>query len=125
MKTMRYVKAALLSASAGAAAIVLTLGTTSAGEFDGVTLRVGTWDGSGRKVQEDYIVPQLAAKGMKIEFVTASPYDNQAKLVAARGRDAPIDVMEAGEPLMPSIKEGNYAAKIDLGLVPNKANMPS
>tara|TARA_B100000029_G_scaffold397955_1_gene396350 strand:- start:357 stop:485 length:129 start_codon:yes stop_codon:yes gene_type:complete len=42
MKTMRYVKAALLSASAGAAAIVLTLGTTSAGEFDGVTLRVGT-----------------------------------------------------------------------------------
>ena len=125
MKAMNYVKAALLGASASVTVIVLSLGTASAGEFDGVTLRVGTWGGSWRKVQEDYIVPQLAAKGLTIEFVTSSPHDNLAKLVAARGKDVPIDMMEVGEPLMPLVNEGKYAAKIDLGLVPNKANMPA
>ena len=100
-------------------------GAVAAGEFDGVTLRVGTWGGSWRKVQEDHIVPQLVAKGLTIEFVTASPHDNLAKLVAARGRDVPIDLMEVGEPLLPSIAEGNFAAKIDHDLVPNKANMPA
>ena len=125
MKTLNYMKAALLGASAGATAIALSLGMASAGEFDGVTLRVGTWGGSWRKVQEDYIVPQLAAKGMKIVFVTASPNDNLAKLVAARGQAVPIDVMEVGEALMPSIAEGKFASKIDLSLVPNKANMPA
>ena len=124
MKALNYVKAAALFASVGATVIALSLGTASAGEFDGVTLRVGTWGGSWRKVQEDYIVPQLAAKGMKIEFQTSSPHDNLAKLVAARGRDVPIDVMEVGEALMPLIDEGKYATKIDLGLVSNKAHMP-
>ncbi len=125
MQIMNYVKAAIVGASAGAMAIVLFPGAVAAGEFDGMTLRVGTWGGSWRKVQEDHVVPQLVAKGMKIEFVTASPHDNLAKLVAARGRDVPIDVMEVGEPLLPSIAEGNFAAKIDHDLVPNKANMPA
>ena len=57
MKAMNYVKAALLGASASVTVIALSLGTASAGEFDGVTLRVGTWGGSWRKVQEAYIVP--------------------------------------------------------------------
>ena len=125
MKILNHLKAAILGTSASVTVIALSLGTASAGEFDGVTLRVGTWGGSWLKVQEDYIVPQLAAKGMKIEFVTSSPHDNLAKLVAAHGKDIPIDMMEVGEPLMPMIREGNYAAKIDLNLVPNKAHMPS
>ncbi len=125
MKRSKIVTAVAVGASLGAAAIAFSPGTASAGEFDGMTLRVGTWGGSWRKVQEDHIVPQLTAKGLKIEFVTASPHDNLAKLVAARGRDVPIDVMEVGEPLLPAIAEGGYAAKIDHGLVPNKAHMPS
>ena len=126
MKRLKYLKSAILGASAGATVIALSLGTAVAGEFDGVTLVVGTWGGSWAQVQKDYIVPQLAAKGMKIEFQTASPNDNIAKLVAAKGRgDAPIDVMEVGAPLMPLIEEGKFAAKIDLGLVPNKAHMPA
>ena len=125
MKRSNYLKSALMGASVGATVIALSLGTASAGEFDGVTLVVGTWGGSWAQVQKDYIVPQLAAKGMKIEFVTASPHDNLAKLVAARGRDVPIDVMEVGEALMPLIDEGKFASKIDLGLVSNKANMPA
>ena len=125
MKRLNYLKATLLGAAVGATAIALSLGTAVAGEFDGVTLVVGTWGGSWKKVQEDYIVPQLVAKGMKIEFVTSSPHDNLAKLVAARGRDVPIDVMEVSEALVPAIEEGKFAAKIDHSLVPNKANMPA
>ena len=126
MKRSNYFKTALMGASVGATVIALSLGTASAGEFDGVTLVVGTWGGSWAQVQKDYIVPQLAAKGLKIEFQTASPNDNIAKLVAAKGRgDVPIDVMEVGAPLMPLIDEGKFAAKIDLGLVPNKAYMPA
>ena len=125
MKRSSTFKTILAGASLSAAAGALSLGAASAGEFDGMTLRVGTWGGSWRKVQEDHIVPQLAARGLKIEYVTASPHDNLAKLVAARGRDVPIDVMEVGEPLLPSIAEGDYAARIDHGLVPNKAHMPA
>ena len=126
MKRSNCLKTALMGASVGATVIALSLGTAVAGEFDGVTLRVGTWGGSWKQVQVDYIVPQLAAKGMKIEFVTAGPNDNIAKLVAAKGRgDVPIDVMEVGAPLIPLIEEGKFAAKIDHSLVPNKADMPA
>ena len=62
MKARNYMKAALLGASASVAVIALSIGSASAGEFDGVTLRVGTWGGSWRKVQEDYIVPSLPLK---------------------------------------------------------------
>lgn len=115
----------LLGGAAGAVLLTLSGGSAVAGEFDDVTLRVGTWGGSWRKVQEEYIVPQLTAKGMNIEFVTASPHDNLAKLVAARGRDVPIDVMEIGEALLPLIEEGKFNSDIDLGLVPNKASVPA
>lgn len=123
MKRWKSIGLAQFGAAAGGLLLMLSSGQVTAGEFDGVTLRVGTWGGSWRKVQEDYIVPQLAAKGMQIQFVTASPNDNLAKLVAARGRDVPFDVMEVGEAIVPLIEEGKFNSKIDLDLVPNKSSM--
>ena len=79
-------------------AAVLTLGvafatSSSAGEFDGVTLKVATWGGSWKANIENKIMPKFEAMGGKIEFVTGSPQSNLAKLIAGRGK-APFDVME-------------------------------
>ena len=73
-------------------AAVLTLGvafatSSTAGEFDGVTLKVATWGGSWKKNIETKIVPKFEAMGGKIEFVTGSPQSNLAKLIAEQVYD--------------------------------------
>ena len=66
-----------------AVGIVSAVATSAtAGEFDGVTLKVATWGGSWKENMEKVIVPKFEALGGKIEFVTGSPASSFAKLVA-------------------------------------------
>src|SRR6185369_11317408 len=62
--------------------------------LDGTTVRVATWGGSWRDALHQLIGARLEAQGAKLEYVLANPTENFAKLVAARGREAPFDVME-------------------------------
>ena len=59
----------------------------TAGELDGVTLRVGSWGGSWQKIQRELIATKLEAMGAKVEFVKGNPSANLAKLIAARGAE--------------------------------------
>ena len=89
-----------------------------AGQFDGVTLRVGTWGGSWKANMEELIVPKFEAEGGKIEFVTGSPQANFAKLVAARG-NAPFDLMEVLDAQVADMLELDYLQNLDLSKIPN------
>ncbi len=95
-----------------------------AGQFDGVTLRLGTWGGSWKANIVERIVPKFEALGGKIEFVTGSPQANLAVVVAARGR-APFDVMEIMDAQVDSVMEGGFIQKIDLSKIPNKKHIAS
>ncbi len=111
-----------LLAAATVAITGLAAGTAFAGQFDGVTLRVGTWGGSWKANIEELIIPKFEAMGGKIEFVTGSPQANFAKLVAARG-NAPFDIMEILDAQVTDFKAAGYLQKIDLDKIPNKQHI--
>jgi putative spermidine/putrescine transport system substrate-binding protein len=60
----------------------------------GVTLRVGCYGGAFTDAAAKYAAaPFTARTGIKIEWVNGNPSDHLAKLIAARGRPAPYDVV--------------------------------
>lgn len=87
--------------------------------FEGVTLRVATFGGPWRDDQVKYIAPKLEAMGAKVEYVIGSPQDNLAKLIAARGREAPFDVFEILDAQFDTVLEGGFLAPVDYNIVKN------
>lgn len=87
--------------------------------FDGVTLRVGTWGGTNRDALKEHAAVELEKRGGKVEFVIGSPQDNFAKIVAARGRDVPMDAFEILGSLLPEVAGRNLLAPL------NHANLPN
>lgn len=78
------------------AMLSLTHANAYAQDFNGVTLRVGTYGGTWRDAVDKYVGKKLEEKGIRIEYVLGNPADNFAKIIAARGQHPPIDVMEIG-----------------------------
>jgi spermidine/putrescine-binding protein len=95
------------------------------GPLDGVTLRVGTWGGPWRDIEKELLAPKIEAQGGRVEFVTGSPQQNLAKLIAARGGAPPFDVMEVTDGELPRMIEGGFTQPIDLGAVPNLKDLPA
>ncbi len=93
--------------------------------LEGTTVRVATWGGSWRDSLQTLIGTKLEAMGAKVEYVIGNPLENFAKLVAARGREAPFDVMEVGpEILFTMIREG-FLQKINTAGVPHSKGLPA
>ena len=88
--------------------------------LDGVTLRVATWGGGHRDFIKEKVAPELEKRGAKVEFVAGSPAENLSKLIAARGRPAPFDVVEMIDSVVPDFVEGGFLQKINLDSIPNK-----
>lgn len=116
----------MTAAAVAVAGVLGTLSATGVGDgawagerFKGQVLRVGTWGGKWGDFQKEIIAPKIEAEGGKVEYVLASTQDNIAKLVAARGREVPIDVLEILDALMPTFSRENLLQKIDLSQVPN------
>lgn len=99
--------------------------SASAGELDGKTLRLGTWGGSWRDSLDQVIGKQLAGRGATIDYVLGSPAANLAKLVAARGREAPMDSMEGAPDLAPSMISARLITKLDYEKLPNAKGLLS
>ena len=110
-KTVRNTLAGLMLA-------MLISPSAFAGQFDGVTLRVGTWGGLWKDNQVENIVSKFEAEGGKVEFVTGSPAANFAKIVAARGQ-APFDVVEILAAQVKDYHELEVLHPLDLSLIPN------
>ena len=91
--------------AAALAALVVAAPVAAEGRFEGVTLTVGTFGGSWKDRLEEYMTPKFEAEGGKIEFITGNPRNLLSKLIAARGQDAPMDVIEIVEstPLVKTI----------------------
>ena len=111
IKTVRNTLAGLMLA-------VLISPSAFAGQFDGVTLKVGTWGGLWKENQVENIVSKFEAEGGKVEFVTGSPAANFAKIVAARGQ-APFDVVEILAAQVKDYHELEVLHPLDLSLIPN------
>lgn len=96
----------------------------SAQKMDGTTLRIATWGGSWRDAVDAQIGKKLEAMGVKVQYIIGNPADNLAKLIAARGREAPFDVMESSPELMQTLVKGGFVQKINLTNIPNAKGLP-
>ncbi len=91
--------------------------------FDGTTLRVATWGGTWRDALHEVIGKELEKRGAKVEYVLGNPADSFAKLIAARGRDIPFDVMEIGDPQKPQLVEGQFLEALNVANLPNSGDL--
>lgn len=108
---------------AGAVITALLATTVQAQDFSGVTLRIGTWGGPWKESQEELIASKFAELGGTIEFVTGSPQANMSKLFAARGQEAPIDMIEMLDATLPIMVANDLLEPIDLSKVPNTSSL--
>jgi putative spermidine/putrescine transport system substrate-binding protein len=106
-----------------AAALWLSPTAEAQQRFSGVTLRVATYGGGWDKAVHDFAGVQLEQQGLKIEYITGTPRDNLAKLIAAKGRAAPFDVVEMADNTWVDTYEGGFLQKIDLNRIPNKKDL--
>ena len=112
-------------AAAFAAIAIAASPAVAEGRFDGVTLTVGTFGGSWKDRIAEYIAPKFEAEGGKLEFITGNPRNLLSKLIAARGQDAPMDVVEIAESTWADLKEGDFVAKYNKDNIPNLAGLDS
>lgn len=110
-------------AAAGFGALAAPAVRAQTPRFDGVTLRVATFGGGWDRAVHKYAGVKLEALGAKVEYVTAPPRDNLAKLIAAKGRPAPFDVVEMGDLTWVDTYDAGFLQKIDLANVPNRRDL--
>lgn len=97
--------------------------TAQTPRFDGVTLRVATFGGGWDKAVHKYAGVKIEELGGKVDYVTAPPRDNLAKLIAAKGRPAPFDVVEMGDLTWVDTFDAGFLQKINLANIPNRADL--
>jgi putative spermidine/putrescine transport system substrate-binding protein len=93
--------------------------------LEGTTLRIATWGGSWRDTMHSLMGARLEAMGAKVEYVLANPSENFAKLVAARGREVPFDVMEATPEILSTMMREGFVQKIDAGKIASARGLPA
>jgi putative spermidine/putrescine transport system substrate-binding protein len=103
--------------------IAASAGSASAGQFDGVTVRIGTFGGKWRDIVESYVSKAFEREGGKIEYVLGQPANNMAKLIAARGQEPPFDILETMDNFLPQLGAGDFTEKLDLAQLPNLAQL--
>ena len=99
--------------------IAAATGPASAGQFDGVTVRIATFGGKWRDIVDAYVTKAFEKEGGKIEYVQGQPANNMAKLIAARGHEPPFDLFETMDNFLPQLAAGNFTEPLDLTQVPN------
>ncbi len=120
---IRIVQAAMQVASAAALALTVSSAQAQAKPFDGVTLRVGTYGGPWSEAVHSNVGKKLEAMGAKVEYVIGNPAENFSKVVAARGRAAPIDVMEIGPAERLAMTRNDFLEDLPAAKIPNLAKL--
>ena len=118
-------KLTVLAAAAGAF-MMTAPGPASAGHLAGQEIKVCTWGGSWRDIQRDNVVTKegaMESHGAKVVYVTGSPQDNLAKLIAARGA-AVCDVIEILDATWDQMVELDFVVdELDFSLIPNAKHL--
>ena len=119
MKTLEGLAAALvLLAGVAVAPSALAQIEPPAKPFD-VTLRVATFPGTWTAAIRKEIGAALTKAGITLEFVGGNSSEFLAKLVTARGRSVPFDVIEIGDDTYPDFRAADFLEKIDHAKIPN------
>jgi putative spermidine/putrescine transport system substrate-binding protein len=85
-----------------------------------VTLKVATFGGHAGDVEQGYVGDRMTRMtGVKIEWTHGNPSDFFAKMMAARGREAPFDVVLLDDAVQDAAIRAGVLAKLDPALVPN------
>jgi putative spermidine/putrescine transport system substrate-binding protein len=115
----------VLASLVGALAVLAAGWVVSAQEarLDGATLRVATWGGSWRDAIHETIGKELERRGAKVEYVIGNPRDSLNKLIAARGREVPFDVMELDDGTKPQLLEGQFLEELNYASLPNSRDL--
>lgn len=87
--------------------------------FEGVTLRVGTYGGAWGDAVKSNVGAKMEAMGAKVEYVIGNPAENFSKIVAARGRAVPIDVMEIGPAERQAMSRNGFLEEIPAAKITN------
>ena len=93
----------------------------AAQRFDSVTLRVATYGGPWKDGMQALLGAEMEKLGGKIEFVTGPPSAHLAKLIVARGKVPPFDLMEVDEPAAPQFMKADVLQKYDVSKRPTAA----
>src|SRR5215475_7294924 len=89
-----------------------------------VTLKVATFGGHAGDVEKGYVGDRMTRMtGVKIEWTHGNPSDFLAKMLAARGREAPFDVVLLDDAVQDAAIKAGALAKLDPALVPNLSEL--
>ena len=89
-----------------------------------VTLKVATFGGHSGEVEKSYVGDRMTREtGVKIEWTHGNPSDFFAKMLAARGRQPPFDVVLLDDAVQDAAIRAGVVAKLDPALVPNLNNL--
>lgn len=104
-----------------AAAIgVLLMTATGQGRADDFTLKVANYGGVFTAAQKKYAGDLFTQRtGIKVEYIDANGADHLAKMLAARGREPPYDVVYWDQNIQERAIAAGVIDKLDPALVPN------
>lgn len=86
-----------------------------------VTLRVATFPGTWSEAIRTEVGEALTKAGITLEFVGGNSSEFLARLVTARGQEAPFDVVEVGDDTYPEYRAGDFLERLDHANIPNLA----
>ncbi len=116
---MRLTK--ILTGLAIASGLILGGATAEAQKSD-VTLRVASYGGVFTEAHKKFVADLYTERtGVKVEFIDASPKTHLAKMIAAKGREAPFDLVYLDEDVEVEAVDAGVVMKLDPKLIPNLA----
>lgn len=118
-----FVRFAIHVAAAAALALPGSAALAQGRPFEGVTLRVGTYGGPWGEAVHNLVGKKIEAMGAKVEYVVGSPAENFSKIVAARGRAVPIDVLEIGAAEQIAMSRNDFLEDMPTAKIPNLSRL--
>src|ERR1041384_2993379 len=98
----------------------------AADELAGTTLRVATYGGGWRDSIVKFILPDLIAKGVTVDFTVGQPDDNLARLIAAKRQgQIPFDTIDPSALSFQEAVKAGFFAPIDYGRITNAHLAPA
>jgi putative spermidine/putrescine transport system substrate-binding protein len=102
------------------AAVLLCASAPAFAADSTVTLKVGSYGGIFTKLEREFVGDLFTERtGIKVEYIDASPETHLAKLIAARGREAPYDLVILDDDVQSQAITADVLAKLDPGVVTN------
>lgn len=118
-----FVRFAIHIAAAAALTLPASAALAQAKPFEGVTLRVGTYGGPWGDAVRNLVGKKIEAMGAKVEYVVGSPAENFSKIVSARGRAVPIDVIEIGAAERVAMTRNDFLEDLPTAKIPNLSKL--